>query len=360
MDFYILNQKFEIVSILDDYKSFIWTDRYSSYGDFEVYIPEESSNITYVVLGNYVYSQDSDHLMIIDSITSEEDAEFGNYIKATGKSLESILDRRIVWEQTNLEGSLESQIEKLIKDNIVSPSDLSRRIENFVFKKTENEYISSLTIEAQFTGDSLYSAIKTLCDSVQIGFKITLSENNEFIFELYNGTDRSYKQETLPYVVFSPFFENLLDNTFLKSDRNFKNIALVAGEGEGKSRKTVVVGNVDAAGLSRRELYVDARDISSNDGTTTLTPVKYNALLTERGNERLKEYKIDNVFDGEIETTLLYQYKIDFFMGDIVQLEDRRKNSSAARITEFIYSYDSSKISKYPTLTIIEDEEVEE
>ena len=37
MELLILNTKLESDSIIDTYKSLIWTDRYSSYGDFEVY-----------------------------------------------------------------------------------------------------------------------------------------------------------------------------------------------------------------------------------------------------------------------------------------------------------------------------------
>ena len=355
MDLQILDPNFRTLSILDDYKSLVWTDRYSSYGDIDIYIPESSENVNFITLGNYVYSKNSEHLMIIDTISYEEDSELGNYVSVLGRSLECILSRRIIWEQTVLDGSFEDQIEKLLNENVINPKISERRIDNFVFERSGDSRIEALKLGAQFTGDNLYEAIKYLCDSVNIGFKITLTETNKFLFKLYKGADRSYAQDIHPYVVFSPFYENLLNNSFLKSDRNFKNVALVAGEGEGKARKTLSIGS--EKGLYRREAFIDARDISSNVGSTTLSKEKYDKLLMERGKERLSEYVNDKIFDGEIETSQLYRYKTHFFMGDIVQLEDRHHTTSPARIVEFIHSYDSGNVINYPSLSIIDKEE---
>ena len=37
MDVMILNTDLDAVAIVDTYESFIWTDRYYAYGDFELY-----------------------------------------------------------------------------------------------------------------------------------------------------------------------------------------------------------------------------------------------------------------------------------------------------------------------------------
>ena len=39
MDLYILNKNFEKIGLIDTYESVIWTTRYYTYGDFELYIP---------------------------------------------------------------------------------------------------------------------------------------------------------------------------------------------------------------------------------------------------------------------------------------------------------------------------------
>ena len=36
MELLVLNQSFESIAVIDNYKSMIWTDRYNAYGDFEI------------------------------------------------------------------------------------------------------------------------------------------------------------------------------------------------------------------------------------------------------------------------------------------------------------------------------------
>ena len=125
-------------------------------------------------------------------------------------------------------------------------------------------------MDAQYTGDNLYDVIVDICKTPGIGFKITLNEANQFVFKLYNGTDRSYAQTKVPYVVFSPNFDNIINANYVESKAALKNVTLVGGEGEGVRRRYASVGN--ESGLARRELFTDARDISSYvDSETTLS-----------------------------------------------------------------------------------------
>ena len=211
----------------------------------------------------------------------------------------------------------------------------------------------------QYTGDNLYEAVCKLCESVSIGFKITLNNNNQFVFKLYSGVDRSYDQETNPYVVFSPSFENIIDSNYYESKAGYKNVGLVAGEGEGSARRMVVVGESTSKELSRRELYVDARDISSTTSNGgSISTSAYDDLLRQRGDERLNENKIVQAFDGQVESTQMYRYGEHYFMGDITQLENEYGMESKVRVTEFIRSVDKDGIDSYPTFEVIEEREV--
>lgn len=356
MDLLVLNRKFESVFILDKYESIIWTDRFSSYGDFEIYTSTDPDLFKNLQEDYYLWSADSEHMMIIEEWKTETDVEMGNHLTVTGRSLESILDRRIVWKQTNLNGKIEDQIKRLLDENVINPTDSNRKISNFIFEYSGDPYIDTLTIQAQFTGDVLYDAIKNLCDSVEIGFMITLNNNNQFVFKLYSGINRSYDQNDNPYVVFSPNFENIVNSNYFKSKKEFKNVTLVAGEGEGDNRKTVVVGETKSKGLDRRELFTDARDISSTTSDGDLSSSQYNYLLSQRGYENLSENKIQQAFDGEVEATQMYRYGEHFFMGDIVQLENEYEMQSKVRIIEFISSEDKNGFKNYPTFEILEEE----
>lgn len=346
MDITVLDTNFNPVAIVDTYESFIWTDRYYKYGDFELYTAVDSQIVDIMQLDRYLKIDGSEHMMIIEKDLIESDPEEGNRITVSGRSLESILDRRIVWGQRILNGNLQSAIKTLITEAIISPSISDRKISNFIFENSTDPAVTNLTIRAQYTGDNLYDVIQAICEDANLGFKVTLNDSNQFVFKLYAGTDRSYNQSTVPFVIFSDQFDNLINSNFVKNRAPLKNVTLIGGEGEGSERRYTTVGS--ASGLSRREMFTDARDISSKTDDATLSAAEYNAQLQQRGREKLTENVEIVYMDGEVDTSM-YQYGVDYFNGDIVQLRDAYGNENSARILEMITSEDKDKISVYPT-----------
>lgn len=352
MDMFVLNQNFEKIALIDAYESLLWTDRYNKPGEFEIYTPVADFALQYPVADNYLEIRESEHTMLIEDITIESNVETGNHIKIVGRSLESILDRRIVWKQTDISGNLQNGIKRLLTENIISPSIAARRIPNFIFEDSTDPEITKLTMENQYTGDNLLDVVTTLCETNEIGYKVLLNDSGQFVFSLYKGIDRSYRQEVLPYVVFKPSFENIINSNYSEQTSEAKTITLVAGEGEGNARKTRVIGS--GSGLMRKELYTDARDIQKEEG---MSDSKYNALLDQRGTEKLKENKIKKTFDGECETTRMYVYKRDFDMGDCVQVANEYGMESPTRVVEYIWSSSASGTTSYPTFEALDYEE---
>lgn len=362
MEVLILDKTFRAMTLLDNFESLIWTERYLGAGNFEFYTPMLKDVFDACQVGYYVWMKDSDRVMIIEDRQITTDVDAGNYMIISGRSLESILDRRIVWEQTILQGKIETVMERILNDNVINPSITQRKISNFIYKKTTDSRIQEMTVSKQFTGDNLYDAIVELCDMRNIGFKITLDDQNRFVFELYDGIDRTYDSDedgkvgSTPYVVFSPKFDNVISSNYLESITTLKNVTLVAGEDEGLVRRTNVVGETNSSGLDRRELYTDARDIQSETENGPLPANDYMALLAERGNEKLAENKKTTAFDGQLETTGNFVYGEDFFIGDIVQFVNEYGLEAKVRVIEFIRSQDLTGYNTYPTFEVLEDE----
>lgn len=354
MDLTVLNTNLDDIYTVDIYESFIWTDRYSSYGDFELYTAMNNDILNYIRQDYYLKNRESEHVMIIEKILISSDVEHGNHITVSGRSLESILNRRIVWGQRVLKGNLQTLIKTLLDENVISPSDNDRKIDNLVFEASTDPLITELSIDAQYTGDNLYEVINKLCEERNIGFKVTLNDNKQFVFKLYAGVDRSYEQTSVPYVIFSPNFENIINSSYLESRSSFKNVTLVGGEGEGSDRKYTTVGK--GVGLNRRELFTDARDISSDvGGGVVLTNAEYISNLQQRGREKLIENPEVISFEGRVETTLMFKYGEDFFNGDIVQIANEYGHKTKARILEIVMAEDGEGISVYPTFKTIEE-----
>ena len=209
----------------------------------------------------------------------------------------------------------------------------------------------------QYTGDNLYDVINKICSERSIGFKVTLNNNKQFVFKLYAGADRSYDQSVNPYVIFSPKFENIINSNYVESKSALKTVTLVGGEGEGSARKYTTVGG--GSGLNRRELFTDARDISSDVGDgVVLSDAAYTAQLQQRGKEKLAENTDVTSFEGQVETTVMFRYGEDFFNGDVVQIANEYGHETKARIVEIVMSEDEDGNSVYPTFKTIEQEAV--
>lgn len=356
MELMVLDTQFNSVALVDTFESLIWTDRYSEFGDFEVYTYASKELFNTYVQDYYLFNRESEHMMIIESVEIIADAEDGTKLKIEGRSLESILDRRIVWNQTTFNNAnLQNGVKTLLDNAIINPAISSRKIKNFIFEETTDPAITSLKLTAQYTGDTLYDVIVDICKSNNLGFKITLNSENQFVFKLYKGVDRSYSQSERPYVVFSPRYENIMNSNYLESKKTLKNITLVAGEGEGTARRTTTVG--EGEDLNRRELYTDARDISSRDGDNVIPDAQYMSMLETRGKEKLAENKTTKTFEGEVEATILFRYGKDFEMGDIVQLVNEYDIEHTTRIIEMVMTQTVEEMTAYPTFEVIDDEE---
>lgn len=356
MDIYVLDTDLQSVGIIDNYSSVIWTTRYFVNGDFELYLPASEKALN-LLKERYYLCRDKDisqtnigrhykNVMIIEKIEITTDVEIGNYLTITGRSLQSILKRRIVWQQTNLTGKVELGIRQLISENAISPLISERKIQRLVLGDIVN---LPDNFDLQITGDNLGEAIETLCTTYGYGYDIDIV-NGKFRFYLYAGVDRSYNQNANPYVVFSNNFENLLKTDYSYNLESYKNVALIAGEGEGISRKKQSIGN--ASDLARYEMYVDARDLSTNDGEYTET--EYNNLLKNRGWEKLNENPIIESFSGETETRLTYKLNEDYFLGDIVQVVNEYGIEASPRILEIIESDSEEGNSIIPTFSTLE------
>lgn len=342
MDLYILDKEFSPIGIIDTASSIIWADRYYDVGDFEIYIQAEKKIIELLQEEHYVSRLDSAMVGIIEKISLVTDVENGDYLIVSGRDLKSILERRIIWNQSNLSGKTELIMRKLIEDNVINPSETARQIPGILLGEIKG---FTEEHELQATGENLLTKIIELCKASEIGWMVFLNEEGQIVIDFYRGENRSYSQDVNPYVVFSPEFDNLLATETSQDISAFKNTALVAGEGEGVAKITYTVGT--ATGMDRREMYIDASDISTNDGEISLS--QYRSLLRDRGLEYLAAAAKTFHISGTLETALTYKLNEDYYLGDTVTASNEYGISANTKILEIIESEDSSGYKVIPT-----------
>lgn len=334
MELYILDSNLEAQYIIDEAESVIWAERYIEEGDFEIYARPTEKVLAALKIGHYVRRADSDMVGMIRKVEVTSDPEDGSHIIASGPDLKSILGRRVVWPPLTLEGSTESVIRKLVQKCIIAPTDSARRIPNFILGSSIG---LTDTISAQYVGDNLEEIVIQMLKNVNVGWKVTLTENAYFHMQFFQGADRTFAQNVNPYVTFSPDFDNLQGVSYIMDGTTQKTTAIVGGEGEGVSRKSATVGDT-SAGLERMELFVDGSSLSVNTDTGMATEAQYLALLKESGNQQLQlaENGMVKTMEGEVNMSSMYQYGTDYGLGDIVNVQNEFGATSYARITEMV------------------------
>ena len=343
MDFNVHDSNGVWIGIIEAPESAIWVRRYNTPSDFEIYAPATPQLMALAQRERYVTRPDRPEVMIIERVEIKTDVDEGDYVTITGRGVESILERRIIAAQTILSGRVDAGIFRLINENAINPEDADRALP--LLMDTPN--ISADTISAQYTGENLLEAVQQICKAYGLGFR-AVTENHSIItstIELFSGTDKSESQTSVSPIIFSPEFESLVSSNYTYDARNFKTFAYVAGEGEGSARKTATVGG--GAGMSRRELYVDARDLSSEEGK--ISDADYTAQLEARGIEKMAESKIIETFEGEIDTANTYVLDVDYTLGDIVTVENEYGIRKNARIIAIMETWDRNGYSAEPT-----------
>lgn len=382
-EFYLLDNELKKKYIIDTYSSVIWAKRYNNIGDCELVISASEENFRKIEECKYIARNDDDMVCKIKKIEIQTDEENGNQLILIGKDITDILEQRIVVKQTNFNGLVENYIRTLINDSIINPTDINRKISNFVLA---DKVDFSDTIREQVTYDNVGIKIQKLCKQYGWGYRVTIINGN-FVFALYKGKDKS------EYITFSHNYDNISTTDYSKDDSNIKNVALVAGEGEGVERKTTTIG--EGVGIDRHELYIDARDISSeidydellanypNGKEKVINNVIYYqvnginiAIITKNeagevtkvqlcsniyienlkntGYEKMSSYTSITSFLGEVIVGMSYKYKEDYDLGDIVNIVNEYGISINARISEVIENQDDNGYTMEPTFENIE------
>lgn len=331
----VADTSFTRIGCIDDYISLIWTTRYYEHGDFQIQVPITVENVNMLAIGNYILRNDNENVGIIEKVDLIYSETNERILTVSGRFATCILGRRIIAEQTVVSGAISSCINQLITDAIINPAIIARKISNFVL----GNYTISTLIEAQYTGKNLYEVIAELALQYGFGFKVTLNDNNEFVFECYQGEDRSYNQNVNPYVIFSDEYDNLINSDYQMDASGMITDVLAAGEGEGDQRRTIWVSNdEEPTGLNRYEYYDDSRNTSSNEGE--ISDQEYMEQLAEDGRMDLTKYTV--TFAGEADSSNVVFGK-NVNVGDLVTIENSILGlASTVRIIELIESVEPS------------------
>lgn len=341
--FVVNDSEFTAVGSITQYTSLTWPDKYNGYDSFELYAPITDINRELLKKENILWVKGKKAARI-EIIECEFDEEGERTYLVKGRTIESILESRIVWNSYSCTNKYTSTaMYDLVKENCINPALSYRKIPYLYC--AEDTYVGK-KIEYQETGGTVYESLVDLSQEEEIGFTIDfLPEEKKLIFRVYQGADFSDSSNS-NCILLSTSMEDILSSDYYLNIQAERNVALVAGEGTGADRKRISVGDSSSAGFLRKELYVDARDLQStiykDDGTEeTLTESEYLSNLTTRGLTSLSKCAVTQTFEAQIRTLNgQYEFGVDYNNGDKILMQDTVLGLQVAgRITNVVYTY---------------------
>lgn len=248
-----------IAIIGGQYVSCLWSEGYNTVENFSLELIATDEYKKKVSVDCYVGRDDRKTLMVIKTVQISN-----GKIVASGKQATRVL------EDVSFVGTIESGAN--IDTAIKTAYNNSNKYKNLDFSETD----LGVVYPEQISSKSFLELCEIMCQSEDVGFR-AIRENNSVFIELYQPAEKEN-------LVFSEKFGNLTVDSVSISLENYKNYAIVLGEGEAEKRTIVYVDLTN--GDERRELIVDARDLQTETGESAS---KYKERLKARGIEKLLE-----------------------------------------------------------------------
>lgn len=348
MIIHILDNNLKKIDILRKYTFLQYEDKARELGSFKVLaelVDEntyllDSSKQFYILFDDRIFGK-------IEDIVDDSDGEFENTITISGRLSKLIFTKRVIDGVINYSGKTPQFVKAIIDKCITVEDHQDPRYINMNINLDNESYMNEVcsSIEKQVTGGYAWDAISEVLEQDSLALMlepvvqtVVMDRGHETNIVEWNlivtkGADRrkDNTQGNTP-VIFSRSLSNISRTKYQINTENYCNIAFIAGEGEDSDRKwytKLINQNSDISsnnvGWNRNELWIDARDIQSEDQETgeQISEEEYEKLIMSRADEKAAENNIEEVYDGTVfNSDKNYTYEKDFFIGDWVTVED--------------------------------------
>ena len=354
----ILDDTMCIVGILRKYEYSQYEFKAREIGKFTINAMLDKENL-YLMdkTKNYYVLLDDDVFGIIESVKRESDSETSKVFTIKGSLALKLLEYRVIEGQVTFKGKSYKYIEELVKQNLIMSDDSNRNIALAVeFEDEERLKQICSTVDKQVTGGSLWDEISEIVEADKL--RIILKPNivvidtehpqniDGWTLIIGAGEDRTRHRanNAVSTVMFSQSLSNIASTDYIVDRSKLRNTVYIAGEGEGTDRKWYNIDvNSDITfgerkGWNRKELWVDARDIQSEQDNKKLTDAEYEELMKQRADEKAKDNDLSEEYKATVtDITKQYTYKKDYHIGDFVTIADEELRMEIdAQITNVI------------------------
>lgn len=378
MELLNLNSGFQPLRTFDSYESLIWSERYSTCGDFELKSHDIKTVVARLPLESFVAIRESNVPMVVESYKFEKPKNKLPTVTVRGRSFESVLERRASVVQLSPDAVREAFY---IFAAASRPSDAAYKLLRMVLGDTstrgvlapiepfdEADRIPEIDLPLPFGFDAavdtafeikagnLYTVANELVAANRHGIRAVRpgpdDESGQVKIEIYNGrnlTGEGVTGNPQHVVAFNAKFDQLDEATYLLSHQASANVAYVYGP-NGATKRLKNTGP-EPAGLSRRVVIVD--EGSDNNLTT-------DEARSSRGLVELYNHNSVALFEAGVGFQAGQRFNRSlteggYALGDIIKLQGEYGLSQNVRVEEFVRVSDPSGRQAYPTFEAVEE-----
>lgn len=422
----VLDKNLNYLGFIDEYESLIWTDRYYDAGDFELYLGKDQKAFEMLDIDCFIYCKNIDdsnkniiattgndkgkevkefniisyRMMIIEAIEIEDTIEKGFHIKVTGRSADTLFERRITafntYKNFNNMGFI-PYIMSLWNGEMYSPYGPFGGRLFFDYNKFNNQqpqyntntnwdmyhpkdddgnyicnssYVTNMSesISISSPENTMYDIIRYINTSFDVGFRYTITNDGIPQFQMYINCDRSTDQMLYAPVIFSDKNLNVSSMAYRINYTGYRNNAeIFTATYENNNPSQQIDGYLSADGARvtaykdindlhpyymRRVTKIETPDYNSYPESTNTDQEAYDTAYANQTNQYclwygrylLKEnYSPFQEMEIEIDSAdQTYILNKDYYLGDYVQIQNKYGLNAKAQITEVTYSVSAS------------------
>lgn len=364
MDLFTVNPlTFARHTIIDEYESLVWTERFIEPGDTQLVLPATRDSVKLVKPGTLLGMSTSKEYILLDTRSIED-----GLVTVTGKTLEAFFDQRYVGPMTITDepGQIMKQVVQEMQSGSESPWD---PIDGLYIGAVAD--FEGLEVTEKIPRGSVHSILLTLAKKYNVGMAVYVVTDifgqRQLEFTTWLGQDKTDQ------IMFAPELDNFANIKELNTEAEAKTYVLVypptelAKTGElADGMPPVDVDNIDDADetnpFARRILEYTSEltedDLVGPDDAAKLTDLE-NKMLDKARDLLYTDHKKIRAVDGEITPESQYKYYTqfnpdgdpEFRLGDEVQTAGHFTSPVQGILSEYIQTADTTGRRAYPTIS---------
>lgn len=356
MEIYLLGPTNRIDDVVERLESFIWTEKFQAYGNFEMTLHSSPGTRAIYLPNRRLVQSNSDRVMRIEYVEDVVSNDGKRLLHVKGRSLESLTTERIAmsaatahpfnWRTYKKPGEMMRNIYREMcvegtRDvrDIYPDIGVNENLETGMIQ----EHLDDVLFEEPV--QEMYGLLTKIGEAYDLGFKIVWQPSGTLTYRVYSGRNRSTQQSNNAVVLFSVALENLMSSNHIITNVDYRNFAMVTTP-HGKMGVEAPGSGTDLSGVDRRILHVDGQAL---EGEPTALDIE--AYHRKLAREAFAQHRNVEAFDGEITQRSQYVYGKDYHVGDLVELQGEKGHTTIMRVSEQIFSLDAEGYKSYPTLS---------